>query len=99
MIEREYGIKTKPDSSGIPQSNAIIKIIHQVLGNLVQTYNLYKAYVNDSDPWMVILTAYAYTVLSMCNHTKGKSPVQLVLVQDIILPINHIVDYKFICQR
>ena len=40
LIENEYGIKTKPDSPGIPQSNKKIDRIHQVLRNLVRKYNL-----------------------------------------------------------
>ena len=37
LIENKYGIKTKPTSPGNPQANAIVEIIHQVLGNLVRT--------------------------------------------------------------
>ena len=52
MIEQEYGIKTKPDSSRNPQANAIIERIHQVLGNLVRSFNLHDTYVHDDDPCM-----------------------------------------------
>ena len=40
LIEKEYNIKTKPASPGNTQANTIVEIIHQVLGNLVRTYNL-----------------------------------------------------------
>ena len=52
LIEQEYGIKTNPASSGNPQANATIEIIHQVLGNLIHTYNLHDKYGDDADPWM-----------------------------------------------
>ena len=39
-IETEYGITYKPSTSGHPKSNAILERIHQVLKNLVRTYNI-----------------------------------------------------------
>ena len=62
LIENEYGIKTKPDSPGIPQSNKKIDRINQVLGNLVRTYNLQETYVDDAEPWMGILVAADFVV-------------------------------------
>ena len=62
IIENEYGIKTKPDSPGKPQKNVIIHIIHKVLGNLVQTYNIQETYVDDADLWMGILEASVFAV-------------------------------------
>ena len=75
---KEYGINTKPDSTGNTHSNATIDRIHKVLGNLVQTYNLHATYVDEDDPWTVILAAAAFTVRSTYHPNKGKSPVQLV---------------------
>ena len=57
LIEQQYGIKTKPASPGNTQANTTIEIIHQVLGNIVRTYNLQEKYVDDADPWMGILVA------------------------------------------
>ena len=62
MIEQENGINTKPASSGNPCANATIEQIHQVLGNLVITYNLQETHVDDSDPWMGILAAADFAV-------------------------------------
>ena len=89
LIEQEYGSKTKPDSSRNMQANAIIEIIHQVLGNLIQYFNLYDTYVDNADPWMGILAALAFAVRSMNHQTNQKRPSQLVFGQDMILPINH----------
>ena len=41
LIEKEYGMKTKPASSGNPQANAIIERIHRLLGNLIRYFNLH----------------------------------------------------------
>ena len=39
-IEEEYGIIAKPCALEDPTSNVILERIHQVLGNLVRTYNM-----------------------------------------------------------
>ena len=72
MIENEYGIKTNPVSPGNSHANTIIKIIHQVLGNLVRTYNLQETYIDDADPWMGILATSDFVVCSTYHRTKGK---------------------------
>ena len=50
LIEMEYGITFKRNTSGNPMSNAILERIHQVLGNLVQTCNITQTYVDEDDP-------------------------------------------------
>ena len=40
LIDIEYGITTKPSTSGNPMSNAIFEHIHQVLGNIVRILNI-----------------------------------------------------------
>ena len=64
LIYNEYGLKNKHYSPGNPQSNATIERLHQVLGNLVRTYNLQETYVDDADPFLGILTAAAFAVRS-----------------------------------
>ena len=99
MIENKYVIKTKPASPGKPQANVIVERIHQVLWNLVRTYNVQETYVDDADPWMGILAAAAFSVRSTYHMTKGKILGQLVFGRDMILPINHILDWIYIRQR
>ena len=99
MIENEYGVKTKPDSPGNRQENAIISRINQVLGNLVRTYHLQETYVDDADPWMGIPEAATSVVQSTYQSTKGKSIGQLVFVRSMILPINHLACWRYICQH
>ena len=48
-IQEEYGITAKPSTLVNPMSNAILERIHQVLGNLVRTYNIYQTYVDKDD--------------------------------------------------
>ena len=60
--------------------NEIIEIIHQVLGNVVRTYNLQETYVDDADPWMGILAAADLVVYYTYRSTK-KNQARLSLVK------------------
>ena len=73
-------------------SNAILEQIHQVIGNLVHTFNVQKIYVDENDPWTGILAAEAFAIFSTAGRKKGYSPVQLIFGRDMILPIKHRVD-------
>ena len=99
LIEKEYGIQMKCDSSGNPQANATIKRINQVLGNLVRSYNLQETYLDEADPWMGILVAAAVVAKSTYHRTKQKIPGQLVLGRDMILTIDNIANWRYIRQR
>ena len=99
MIENEYGIKINPDPPGNPQENTIIERIHKLLVNLVSTYNLHETYVNDTDPWMEILATATFAVQSKYHRNKGNIPDQIIFVEDMILPLNCIVDCRYIRQR
>ena len=46
LIEKEYGIKSKPILSGNKTSNATLEIIHPVLDNLLHTYNINDTYTD-----------------------------------------------------
>ena len=70
MIEEEYCIKSKPNSSGNPQEKSSIDIIHQVLVNLVHTYTVQETYADDDNPWMVILSAEKISLQSTYNIIK-----------------------------
>ena len=72
LTEQEYGIKKKPDSSGNPQANVTMEQVHQVLGNIVRTYNLQETYVDDAEPCMGILATEDFSVRSTYHRTKQK---------------------------
>ena len=58
IIEMEYGITAKPSTSEDPMSNAVLERIHQVLGNLVRTFNIStQTYVDEDYSWTGILAA------------------------------------------
>ena len=64
----EYGITVKPSTLVNPISDAILKHIHQVIGNLVLKCNIKQTYDDKDDPWSGILAAAAFVKLSTTNR-------------------------------
>ena len=81
------------------QANAIIERIHQLLGDLIRSFNLHDTYVDDTDQWMGILAVAAFAVRATYHRTTQKSPCQLLFVRYMILPINHLYNRRLIRQR
>ena len=77
-------------------SNAILERINQVKGNLVQTFNILKTYVDNNYPWTGILPTAEFTICSTTSRQKGYSPGQLIFRRDMILPIKHRVHLELI---
>ena len=96
IIETEYGITAKPITLGDPIFNVLLERIHQVLGNLIRTFNIStQTYVDEDDPWTGILAAAVFEIRSRTNRKKGYSPGQLIFGCGTILLINHMVDWEF----
>ena len=99
LIEDEYGINAKPITLGNTMSNAILERINQVLGKIVQTFNIQQTYVDKNYPWTVILDATEFEIHSTTSRKKNYISGQLIFGRDMILPIKHRVDWELICQR
>ena len=56
MIKNDYGVKVKPITTRNPQANAIVERVHQTIGNMNRTFELYdNDGIDDDDPWSSIL--------------------------------------------
>ena len=75
-IEREHGITDNQSLLGNLTSKTILERIHQVVGNIVQHFNIAQTYVYEDCPWLVILAAAVFGILSKTNRFKGYSPYQ-----------------------
>ena len=73
-------------------SNSVLEKIHQVLRNLVRTFNISQTYVDINYPWTGILATSAFTMFSTTNIFKVYITSQLFFGPDIILPIEHELD-------
>ena len=89
LIERKYRITTKLSASGNPTSNAILERVHQVLGNIVRSFNIIETYVDKYYPLLGILADAESVICATKNGLKGYIPGQLVFPPDMIFPINH----------
>ena len=86
----EYGITTKPITLENPMFNAVLERIHQVLGNLVRTFNIStQTQVDENYPWKVILAAVEFEIFPTSNRQQGYSPGKLIFDRDMILPVKY----------
>ena len=81
------------------QANTITEQIHQVLGKLFRMYNLQETYLDDADPWMVILAAIYFAVRSSNHIIKGINFSPTGIQPSMIPSIKHIANWRYICQR
>src|SRR5687767_4251471 len=99
MLVTDYGIKRKPITVRNPQANAIVERIHQVIANMIRTFELESNYLDEDDPWKGILSATAFAVRSTYHTTLKKTPGQLVFGRDMIFNIQHIANWEYIRQN
>jgi hypothetical protein len=78
MIKAEYGVTAKPITVRNPQANCIVERVHQLIGNIIRTFELENNYLDDDDPWNGILSATAFAVRSTFHTTLQNTPGQLV---------------------
>ena len=95
----DYGITKKPITVRNPQANAIIERIHQVVGNIIRTFELQENYLDEDDPWKGILTATAFAVRATYHTTLQKTPGQLIFNRDMIFNVQHTANWELIRAR
>ena len=99
FIKNEYGTKVRGATVRNPQANAILERIHQVIGNLVRTFDLEERDMDADDPWSGILSAAAFAVRSTFHTTLQATPGQLVFGRDMIFNIKHVANWQSIKDR
>jgi transposase InsO family protein len=99
MIKNDYGITRKPITVRNPQANAVVERVHQVIGNIIRTFELQTSYLDEEDPWKGILSATAFAVRATYHTTLQKTPGQLVFGRDMIFNIKHTANWEFIRAR
>ena len=73
--------------------NEILEIIHSALGNLVRTYTIKDAYIDEDDPCLGIFSFVEFAIHYNANNLKGYTLVQLIVGRDIILQVKHNTDW------
>ena len=95
----DYGIHKKPITTRNPQANAIVERVHQVIGNIVRTFELQDNYLDEDDPWKGILSATAFAIRATYHTTLQKSPGQLIFGRDMIFNVEHTANWEYIRAR
>jgi hypothetical protein len=99
MIKEDCGVKAKPITVRNPQAIAIVERVHQVIGNIIRTFELKNNYLDDNDPWKGIRSATALAVRSTFHTTLQNTPGQLVFGHDMILNVKHEANWEYIRAR
>ena len=82
MCQNDYGLKRKSIAPSTPQSNAIIKQIHQTIENIVRIFDVSN--IVNNHPWSGILAATMFAIRATYHTTLRTSPMQLVFFRDAI---------------
>jgi Integrase zinc binding domain len=70
MVE-DYGVKKKPITKRNPQANAIVKRVHQTIGNIIRTFSIAdNPDVTDNDPWTGMPSRLPYEQQSTPPHKQ-----------------------------
>ena len=77
----------------------MIEIIHQVIANLVCTYDLQHNYLDEDEPWSGILAATDFVVQSTYHTTLQATQGHLVFGRDMILNTTLTADWEAIRLR
>jgi hypothetical protein len=93
MCVNDYRIKRKVISTQNLQVNVIVECMHQMLGNLIRSFQLQdKPYCDPDDPWGGILMAIAFALRSLYHITLQAMPGQLIFGRDMVLNLQHLTD-------
>ncbi|GMF46035.1 unnamed protein product [Phytophthora fragariaefolia] len=84
-----YGIESVPTATCNPQANAVIKLVHRVIGEKMRTQE-----ITTSEEWENFL--HNTTVAARAsNHSMLKaSPVQLAFGRDMLVDLEHKADWE-----
>jgi hypothetical protein len=87
QMTKNYGLNEKTGTSYNPQSNGMIVRIHQVLGNMLRTFELEERDLDAKDPFGSFLSAAAYAMRSAYHTLLEASPAELVFGRHMLLPV------------
>ena len=81
------------------KENAILEIIHQVVGSILKIKDLSNVMIYAIAPQSEILVSILYAVRCSYHSTLQATPVKLVFGCNMILDINFQPNYKDMCLR
>ncbi|MGH7954408.1 MAG: hypothetical protein ACREOZ_00450, partial [Gloeomargaritales cyanobacterium] len=77
----------------------ILERVHQVLANMLRTFNLEGQLIDDNNTVQSFLSSAAWAIRSTYHTTLDATPGQLVFGRDMIFNITHVANWERIRQR
>ena len=74
MIKEDYGIAKKATTSRNTQDNSILERSHQIIGNMIKTFQIYNIDDLDNDPWSGILSSVMFGLKAKYHSTLKATP-------------------------
>ena len=99
MVVRDYGVKKKIITTRNPQANAIVERVHQTIGNVLRTMELYDQELDQKEPFKGVISVTCFAIRSTVHTTTQHTPMQLVFGRDAILNIAREANWKLIRDR
>jgi hypothetical protein len=79
-----FCIKCRPTTYYNPQGNIIIERVHQIMGNVLRSFELEERDLDPNNPWDDFFQACSGGIRSTYHTTSQASPGQLVFGRDMI---------------
>jgi len=98
-MTRNFGLTQKPTTEYNPQGNSIVERVHQVVNNMIRTFEIEERELPEDNPFEPILSAVAYAIRSTYHTTLQASPGQLVFGRDMLLPVEFKANWAEIALR
>ena len=94
MIQGNYGIRIKPNSSRNSQTNFILERVHQAIGYIICIFKVKHMVLDNENPWDRILASTMFELRAIVHITTQHTPSQLVFGRDSILNSYHKAKYQ-----
>ena len=99
MMANGYRILCNSISTRNSRASAIVERVHQIVGDIIQTFNIQEINLGNEKPWEGILLSILFTIWSIMHTTIQHTLSQMVFGRDAILNINQEANRQFIKQR
>ena len=74
------------------QANAILKRVHQTIGNILRTFKVLNLVLDDENPWDSILASTMFALRVTIHSSLQYTPAQLIFGRNSIMNRRHKVD-------
>ena len=99
LLCKQYGLKHKPTTKKNPQGNSILERIHQVVANMLRSFDLDNQELDEHDLFGEYLAQVAWAIRCTYHATLRATPGQLVYGRDMILDIPYTANWSKINSR